>query len=333
MVKVDIGITGTGYIVKEFLPVLAKIPGLRCSAICGTKRSINEIKNICADYNISRGVTDYKELLNSDIDTVYIAVPNNLHYKFCLDALNANKNVIVEKPITSNFKEALKLSNLAKDKKLFLYEAITTRYLKNYIKIKELLHKIGTVKLVECNFSQYSHRYDAFLEGNAAPVFKPENSGGALYDLNLYNIHYVTGIFGAPNNVEYYANMDRGIDTSGVLIMNYSGFNAVCIAAKDCGAPSHCLIEGTKGYIFQNTASSICGAVTLHLNDGTEETFDINGDEHRMESEFNTFVKNIEEGNQDHCFNMLNQSLIASNVMNKARNFAGIQFPADLEAL
>lgn len=329
----NIGIAGTGTIVKEFLPVLAKIPEIKCRIICGTQRSIEDINKLCELYNISCGVTDFNQLLNADIDTVYIAVPNNLHYKFCLKALNANKNVIVEKPITSNFEEASKLSKLAKNKKLFLYEAISTQYLENYFKVRELIHKIGTVKLVECNFSQYSHRYDAFLEGKVKPVFDPEKSGGALYDLNLYNIHYVTGIFGEPEQVVYYANIDRSIDTSGILLMNYPGFKAVCIAAKDCGAPSRCLIEGTKGYIVQNSPSSICGTVTLHLNDGTEENFDINGDEHRMKSEFIEFAKMIAEGNFDHCWRMLDQSLIVSRIMTDARHFAGIQFPADLEVL
>ena len=329
----NIGIVGTGTIVKEFLPVLSKIPEIKCQILCGTQRSIEKINKFTKQYNIPCGVTDFKQLLNFDIDTVYVAVPNNLHYKFCLDSLNANKNVIVEKPITSNYEEALKLSKLAKEKKLFLYEAITTQYLDNYLKVKELLPQIGTVKLVECNFSQYSHRYDAFLEGKVEPVFDPEKSGGALMDLNLYNIHYVTGIFGEPKEVEYYANIDRGIDTSGILLLNYSGFKIACIAAKDCGALSRCIIEGTKGYIVQNSPSSICGTVTLHLNDGTEKNFDINGDEHRMKSEFITFAKNIDEGNYEHCWKMLNQSLIVCRVMTEARHFAGIQFPSDLEAL
>ena len=90
---------------------------------------------------------DYEELLKSDVDTVYIALPNNLHFEFSKKALEYNKNVIVEKPITSNYKEAKILNDLAREKKLFLFEAITTIHLPNYIKVKESLSKIGKIKL------------------------------------------------------------------------------------------------------------------------------------------------------------------------------------------
>ena len=51
------------------------------------------------------------------------------------------------------------------------------------------------------------------------PAFDPAFSGGALMDINIYNIHYVVGLFGKPKNIEYYPNIERGIDTSGVLII------------------------------------------------------------------------------------------------------------------
>ena len=97
---------------------------------------MNEFKN---KYRIKNIFYNYDELLNSDVDAVYIGLPNNLHFEFAKKALEANKNVIVEKPFTSTYKEALILSDLAKQKQLFIFEAITNQYLPNYKKIKELL--------------------------------------------------------------------------------------------------------------------------------------------------------------------------------------------------
>lgn len=73
---------------------------------------------------------------------------------------------------------------------------------------------MGDVKIVQLNYSQYSSRYEAFKQGQIAPVFDPKKAGGALMDLNVYNIHFVAGLFGEPKAVHYYPNMKKGVDTS-----------------------------------------------------------------------------------------------------------------------
>ena len=236
--------------------------------------------------------------------------------------------MIVEKPITSNLWEAERLADLAKEKQLFLYEAITTLYQPDYATLKAQLHRIGTIKLVSCNFSQYSSRYDAFRRGETAPAFDPAQSGGALMDLNLYNVHWLAGLFGAPEQAAYHANMARGIDTSGILTLAYPGFQAVSIAAKDCSAPSRYLIQGTEGYLMQETPANLCEGVRLHLNNGTGETLQT-PTQHRMEAEFRTFLRQIREGDYSACQKALEQSLLVSRILTQARQSAGIRFPAD----
>lgn len=159
-----LAIIGAGMIVKDFLTIVPKLKDLELTAIYGresNKDNLNELKN---RYGIMEVFYDYNELLSSEIDTVYIALPNNLHFEFSRKALEANKNVIIEKPMTSNYEETLIINNLAREKKLFIFEAITNQYLPNYKKIKELLPKLGEIKIVQCNYSQYSSRYDSFKE-------------------------------------------------------------------------------------------------------------------------------------------------------------------------
>ena len=323
-----LAIAGTGTIADEVLPRLSEW-GWRASALCGTPRSQEKVKELCERYNILGAYTDYAAMLReTETDAVYIAVPNFLHYEFVKQALEAGRNVIVEKPMTSNYREAVKLAGLAREKKLFLFEAITTLYLPNYQKLREWVPRIGAVKLVSCNFSQYSRRYDAFRAGTVLPVFDPEKSGGALMDLNLYNLHWILGLFGEPQDMIYHANMERGIDTSGILTLSYSDFQAVSIAAKDCSAPFRYTIQGTDGYIKQDTPANICGPVTLRLNNGAEERFDHNPG-NRMESEFRAFADCIAHGDYQRCETALNQSLLVSKVQTKVRIDAGILFPAD----
>jgi oxidoreductase domain protein len=120
-----LGIIGSGMIVKEFLPSLVKLKDLEILGIQGTKSGIEKVEEICKKYNIPNFTDNFDELCNFGIDTVYIAVPNFLHFEFCKKALEKGINVIVEKPITTNYREAKELEKLAKEKKLFLFEAIT----------------------------------------------------------------------------------------------------------------------------------------------------------------------------------------------------------------
>ena len=323
-----LGIVGTGTIVEEALPLVSDW-GWQVSALCGTPRSQAKVTELCERNRIPAGFTDYAEMLkNADMDAVYVAVPNFLHFNFARQALEAGRSVIVEKPMTSNYGEARKLETLAKEKRLFLFEAITTVYLPDYLKTKEWLSRVGDIKIVSCNFSQYSRRYDAFRNGEILPAFDPAKSGGALMDLNLYNLHYLLGLFGEPEKVCYAANMERGIDTSGVLTLDYGTFQAVSIAAKDCAAPWRYLIQGTNGYIQMDTPANFCREVKLHLNDGTEETFSGNP-ESRMEPEFRYFASAMQSGDYDGCYNRLAHSITVSKAQTEARLGAGIRFPAD----
>ena len=137
------------------------------------------------------------------------------------------------------------------------------------------------------------------------------------------------GLFGEPNKAVYAANMERNIDTSGVLMMDYSGFKAVSLAAKDCAAPARCIIQGTKGYILQKSTANCCGGVTFHPNEGKEEHYNLNGDRPRQAAEFEAFYRAMTAGDQELCARMLDTSIAVSRVLTVARRSAGVRFPGD----
>lgn len=324
-----LGIVGTGKIVHEFLPYLTQIPGIECCAICGTKRSETIVKDLAAKYEISYWYTDFSEFIKEDIDTVYIASPNNTHFIMARQAIENCKNVIIEKPVTTDGVRTRLLYEMAEQQKVFIYEAITTIHNRNYLKIMELLDRIGDVKMVSCNFSQHSSRYDSFTKGIISPVFDPEKAGGALMDINIYNAFYVCGLFGKPLSATYLPVMENNIDTSGVLTLKYEGFAAACIGSKNSDAPPSCIIQGTKGYIVQETTPNICGRVSLHLNDGTGEYFEPELNRHRMISEFENFVRQINLGDLAGCYKLFALSILVSELINQVRIEAGIVFPDD----
>ncbi|MGT2801425.1 Gfo/Idh/MocA family protein [Streptococcus henryi] len=285
-----LALLGTGMIVKEVLPVLKEIDGIDLVAILSTQRSIETARELAEIYDLNQATSNYQEILdNPNVDTIYVGLPNHLHYDYAKQALLAGKHVICEKPFTLKASEFEDLVAIAEQRKLFLLEAITNQYLGNFAYIKDNVDKLGDIKIVECNYSQYSSRYDAFKHGEIAPAFNPEMGGGALRDLNIYNIHLIVGLFGKPKTVQYLANVERNVDTSGILIMDYGNFKAVAIGAKDCGAEIKSTIQGNKGSIAVLGPTNAMPEVSMTLNGQETEVVNQNTLNHRMHDEFVAF--------------------------------------------
>ena len=325
-----IGIVGSGNIVRTCLDAIAQIPSISCEAVVVRESSRAKGESLVQEFGINKLYTDYAAFLSDPtIDIVYIGITNNLHYEYTLAALNANKHVICEKPFTSNYAELLTLSALARKNHLFLFEAITTLYSPNVQFIQENISKLGDIKLVQCNYSQYSSRYSQYLAGTVLPAFDPAMSGGALYDINIYNLHFTCALFGAPLSVAYHANIGfNGIDTSGVLLLTYADFIAVCCGAKDSQSPSHATVQGTKGYLKLTSAPNTARSVECCF-DNELSIVDNNKYENHMVYEFMNFEAMFMQNDYARCYKNLDHSLIVLNVLNEARKQAGIHFLSD----
>lgn len=324
-----LAIAGAGMIVRDLFNFIHDVEGVELNAIASTPKSFEKVSQMAAEQQIPHVYKDYDELLTDDADTIYIASPNHLHYEMAKKAIEKGKNVICEKPFTSNAAELEDLIRLAREKGVILLEAITTPYLPNTQKIKELLDEVGKVRIVCANYSQYSSRYNAFKEGVILPAFDVAKSGGALMDLNIYNIHLLITLFGAPDEVLYEANIERGIDTSGMIILNYPDFKAVLIGAKDCKAPIMTTIQGDQGCILIQSPANALPEFTLIKNDGTTSQYNLQDGKHRMSFEFEEFVRILKDKDVKKADEMLEQSLKAMKVATAARESAGIVFEAD----
>lgn len=319
-----LAVLGTGKIVQEFLPMIQQVENVELVALLSTPRSLDKAKEMQVQYHIQEVYTDYETLLGNEIfDTVYVALPNHLHYQYTKAALLQGKNVICEKPFTLNAQQLQELIRIATEKQVILLEAITNQYLNNFLQIKKDLAKLGEIKIVECNYSQYSSRYDAFKEGKILPAFDPQKGGGALMDINIYNIHFVVGLFGKPEKVQYLANVERHIDTSGILVLDYGAFKAVCIGAKDSTAQIRSVIQGTDGSI------EVFGATNemprYERRSKTEvEAVNVNLDKHRMYQEFAKFTEVIDRKDLAFALEQLNHSLTVMQVVDQALESANL---------
>ena len=324
-----LGIVGTGMIVDCIGPNLASW-GIDVTAIAGTPRSHEKMLELADAWGATGRYDDYHDLVRDpNVDTVYVAVPNFLHYNVTEAALLAGKDVICEKPLASNEVEAQKLAEIAREHQRFLWEAVVTTRQPNYKLVRdELLPRIGDVKIVNVNYSQYSSRYDAFRAGEVLPAFDPAKSGGAIMDIGLYTLTYTIGLFGEPRSAKYHANVERGIDTSGLIVLGYDGFTATNVCAKDSWGAIGATIQGTDGWIKTDTGANFCGPVTFCPNGGEPEVID-RALPVMWEGEFREFCRQQDEGDLEECYRQLDQSLLVSRIQNSIRHEAGVIFPAD----
>jgi predicted dehydrogenase len=309
-----LGILGTGMIVKDLLSTIEKL-SFTSLAILGTSETEDETRELANRYHIDDVWFDYQAMLDSDVDTIYVALPNHLHFPFASMALQKGKHVIIEKPITTSVDELNRLKSLARGKNVIMLEAMNIHYLPAYLSLQTQLANIGNIKLVSLNYSQYSSRYDDFMAGIVHPAFDAKKGGGALMDLNVYNLHFVAGLFGKPLAVNYLANMHNNIDTSGVMLLDYGNFKCVCIAAKDCKAPTSSLIQGEKGSMQITLPVNQMIGYEMILNNGDISCLNFDRREHRLLYEFQTFIHIIDTLDYDTASRLLEVSTIVAEMI------------------
>ena len=316
-----LGIIGSGMIVQDFLKTADKINNLELVAISSTVRSKDIAQELAKQYGIKKTYTDNKKLMEDpDVDTVYVAVPNFLHYEIAKETLEHGKNVICEKPFVESTAQAKELKQLADEKDLIILEAITNLYVENFKAIQKELKNIAPIHSINMNYTQYSSRYDAFLEGKIAPVFDPKKDGGALMDLNIYNIHLVAALFGLPDKVQYYANMQKGVDTSGILHLYYPDKQASLTASKDSYVTPRSFIEGEKGSICIDGSTGELNNFTVQMRGKEPKRYNLNKYDHRMTSEFNAFSEIIDNHDTVKADEAFVNTLESMQILTAARN-------------
>lgn len=262
---IRVGIIGTSMISGRLIEAFEQVEGIEPYAIYS--RTLEKAQA----FNLPKAYDNLEAMINDpEIHVIYVASPNSIHFQQAKQALMAKKHVLCEKPLVGFYKQGVELFELAEKNDVYFMEAATTPHLPNVTAIRNLLPELGVVRAVFANFTQYSSRYNQLLAGEVTNIFDPKFYGGALGDLNIYNIHFIVGVFGAPKATHYYANRhENGVDISGTLIMEYDTFSAVASANKDSHGKSWIQIQGEKGYIYTDEKASILKSFYSSLTDET----------------------------------------------------------------
>lgn len=320
-----LGTIGTGFIVHNILDGVQLTEGICCEAVYS--RCLERGQALAEKYGVKKVYTDLTTMLEDpEVDFVYVASPNSLHFTHAKQALEHGKHVICEKPFTVTAAQTAELIRLAQEKQLLLIEAVPPTFLPNFRLTRELLPKIGRIRLVMSNYSQYSSRYDNLLQGEVTNIFSREHAGGCLMDIGVYNLYFNIALFGKPEEAVYTPNLYPGlVDTSGVLTLRYPDFVSSNVCAKDTWGENYVQIQGEKGYLYITGGPNGWLQIKLVTKD-TEEIHNLQQPISRYWYQGQEIARIAAEQDYAECRRRLEISQAVMDVLEQARKDAGIVF-------
>ncbi|MGX4686946.1 Gfo/Idh/MocA family protein [Vagococcus sp. JNUCC 83] len=231
-----LGVIGTNWITHAFVNAALQSQEYQLSAVYSrTKGKAEKFASKYDDAENIHIITELSELCELDeVDVVYIASPNSLHYEQARLLMSHNKHVIVEKPAVSTLEELEELIELAEEKEVFFFEAARHIHEENFQRVASFLKNRDDILGANLTFMKYSSRYDALLRGEEPNIFSSKYSGGALMDLGVYLVYTAVAWFGRPASVFYFnQKLPTDVDGLGTMIFRYETFDVTMTVGKN----------------------------------------------------------------------------------------------------
>lgn len=211
------GIIGAGNIAGSFAEGLSVLPNAACYAIAS--RDAKKAADFAQKHGCSRAYSSYEEMLEDpDVEIVYVATPNNVHYTHTMMALEAGKHVLCEKPFAITCSQAMTMMRTAREKNLFLMEALWSRFLPSVLETKRRIDsgEIGNPLLLQAEFGIHPP-----YNPNSR-LFDPKLGGGSIPDIGIYPIFLALYLFGDPLAVEVSSvAAPTGVDMTTTIVMKH----------------------------------------------------------------------------------------------------------------
>jgi predicted dehydrogenase len=328
MSNLNWGIIGAGIIAKKMAEAIRQTPGVKLLAVAS--KTPSRAKEFAKENDVPLHLS-YDEIVNhKEIDVIYVATTHNFHFENAKLALEHGKNVLIEKAFTVNAQEATELVRIARQKKLFLMEAIWTRFLPsiNLLKAKIDNSEIGDIKQIDISFG-----------GFVPPMFEkrlndPKLAGGVTLDMGIYPISFACYMLGeTPVEIKSMTKFSKlGVDEIANYMFRFpSGCFANIKTSYNLMMKNEAVIYGNKGYIeFPSFQHGERFTVVKHngtnqISETTEvfEPNDINGFVYQVEE-----VLNLIQNNQlESKIIPLDESVAIMRLMDSMRNEWGLKYP------
>lgn len=316
---INFGTVGTGWITSSFIEAAQLSNQLNLTAVYS--RSEEKAQLVADTYNAADVFTDLEEMAkDKNIDVVYIASPNSVHFEQALLFLKNKKHVICEKPIFSNIRELEEAHKIAEANGVFLFEAIRNIHTPNFSILKEKLHMAGKIRSAILPYIKYSSRYDLFLKGEEPNIFSSVYSGGALVDLGVYPLYLAVGLFGEPNKFSYHpVKLHSGVDGSGTLVLDYGEFICTILCSKVSHSTLLCEIHGEVGTFVMEDAAPISQIEFIDSHALANQIVSVPLEEKDMVYECITIASIIETNNKEKYKELKSLSEIVLRITGEAR--------------
>lgn len=321
-----VGIIGAGWIAEKAAITLNGLE--HCEAYAIASRSKEKADAFAEKWKIRKAYGSYSELIaDPDVDLVYVATPHSHHYDVTREALLAGKPCLVEKAFMANHRQAKDLVELAREQKVFLAEAIWTRYQPVVAMMRQLIaSRIGTPRLVTATLG--------YSMGDKPRIMRADLCGGALLDLGVYALNFVRMFFDADivSLTSQCVKSQTGMDlTNAMTLVLSDGVLCNLQSSAACVGDNIGVIAGTEGNLIIDNINNP-QKITVNGPDRTYiETIHVPQQITGYEYQFIACRQALIDGLLEPCEMPLEETLYIMALMDGLRKEWGVKFPMDEE--
>ncbi|MFE2941308.1 Gfo/Idh/MocA family protein [Streptomyces sp. NPDC059255] len=324
------GVLATGGIAARFTSDVQELADAEIVAVASRREA--SAKEFAGRFGIPRAYGDWAALVaDEDVDVVYVATPHSAHRAAAGLALAAGKPVLCEKAFTLNAREAGELVSLARERGVFLMEAMWTYCNPVFLRLAELVRDgaIGEIRTVQADFGIQG----PFPAGHR--LRDPALGGGAVLDLGVYPVSFAHLLLGEPDRVQADALLSpEGVDlNTGMLLGWESGATALLSCSIEGRTPATATVTGTAGRIDVPSGFFHADRFVLH-RDGAEPEEITAGPAatlHGLQYEAAEVMRCLRAGETESPLVPLDGTLAVMRTLDAVRERVGVRYPVDQE--
>ena len=320
-----IGILGAGKISHSTVPAMIALDEIECYAV--SSRSLEKAQAFARQYGFRKAYGSYEEMLSDpEVELVYVATPHSHHYEHMMLCLEHGKSVLCEKAFTMNAAQASRVMEFAREKGLFVAEAIWPRYMPSRKMINDVMDSgiIGKVNTLTANLSYVIHEVPR--------IYRPELAGGALLDIGVYGINFALMHFGTDiERVESSVQMTpTGVDAMETITIFYrDGRMAVLTHSIFARSDRKGIIHGDKGYIVVENINNPQSIAVFDDQDQLIAHYDVPEQINGYEYQFAECARALREGRTESWSMPLEDTVYVMEFMDNLRRQWGMVYPQE----
>ena len=321
----NIAFLGAGRIAHVLAKTMVQMEDVTLFAVAA--RDLDRAQAFAAEYGFAKAYGSYEQMLRDpEVELVYIATPHSHHTEHMKLCIAHGKHVLCEKAFTLNAAQAREVAALAKEKGVYVAEAIWTRYMPSRAMINEVLASgvIGNVTAMTANL--------CYPVSSRERCIQPELAGGALLDVGVYCLNFALMHFG--DDIERMVSTVRmahtGVDAQESITLCYrDGRMAVLTASIISRADSNGIFYGDNGYILVENINNPQSISVYNLHNQLVEEISVPAQITGYEYQIREAMARIRSGEIESISMPLRESIAVMERMDALRKDWGLVYPME----